>query len=123
MKLMLRQVLLLTVVCCCVSAIHGQDEVYVVTHIDTVRPPAATAPTPDELLKQFAAETRKEAGCIRFEVLQQADRANHFTVIGVFKDQKSYDEHEAATHTRKFREQIQPMLGSPFDERLHRRLQ
>jgi hypothetical protein len=27
--------------------------------------------------------------------------------------------HEGAAHTKKFREQIDPMLGSPYDERLH----
>ena len=29
------------------------------------------------------------------------------------------DEHVAAAHTRQFRQQIDPMLGSPYDERLH----
>lgn len=100
-----------------------QDAIYAVAHIDTI-PNSAPPGTPPaaELLKELAAATVKEPGCIRFEVLQQADKANHFTTVGVWRNQKAFDEHEAAAHTRAFREKIQPMMGSPFDERLHRLL-
>jgi quinol monooxygenase YgiN len=37
-------------------------------------------------------------------------------------DQKAYDAHNSAPHTRQFRDLLQPMLGSPFDERLHTEL-
>jgi quinol monooxygenase YgiN len=97
-----------------------QDAVYVVTHVDTIPNSApAGSPTAAEVLKQFAAATAKEPGCIRFEVLQQSDRGNHFAIVGVWRNQKAFDDHEAAAHTRAFREKIQPMMGSPFDERLH----
>jgi quinol monooxygenase YgiN len=100
-----------------------QEAVYVVSHIDTIPNSApAGSPTAAELLKVLAAATTKETGCIRFEVLQQPDRTNHFTLVGVWRNQKAFDDHEAAAHTRQFRQKIQPMLGSPFDERLHRLL-
>ena len=98
---------------------RAQGEMYVVTHIDTIPDTSGKAPTAAQLLRQLAADTAKEPGCVRFEVLQQADRENHFTVIGVWKDEKSFHDHEAAAHTKRFRDAIQPMLGSPFDERLH----
>ena len=111
----------------CAATVHAQGQVYVVTHIDTfppaVLPPTAASLKPEGLLRQLAAETLKEAGCIRFEVLQQEGRANHFTLMGVWKNEKAFDDHEAAAYTRKFRESIQPILGSPFDERLHHLLQ
>lgn len=101
--------------------VYGQqDAVYVVTHVDTIATGlAAGAPTAADLLKQLAAATVKEPGCIRFEVLQQSDRANHFALVGVWRNQKAFDDHEAAAHTKAFRTKIQPLLGSPFDERLH----
>ena len=123
MKPIVTRLLILFLALFFAGAVHAQNELYVVMHIDTAPPPSATGPTAAQLLRQWAAETSKEAGCVRFEVLQQADRGNHFAVVGVWKDRAAFDEHEAAAYTRKFRELIQPMLGSPFDERLHHLLQ
>jgi quinol monooxygenase YgiN len=38
----------------------------------------------------------------------------------VWKDQAAFDAHLASPKTREFRNKIDPLLGSPFDERLHR---
>jgi quinol monooxygenase YgiN len=99
-----------------VSLLQAQEPVYVVTHIDLM--PAGTA-TGVTLLKEFAAETRKEKSCIRFEVLQQDGRPNHLTLVGVWKDRKAFDEHDSMAYTKKLREGMQPLIGSPWDERLH----
>ncbi len=93
------------------------DRLYVVTHIDLVPPQAAPGKT---LLIQFAADTRNDPGSVRVELLQDNSRPNHFTLVTVWGDQKSFDDHLALNHTRDFRTKLQPMLGSPFDERLHR---
>ena len=90
--------------------------VYVVTHVDSVPNEAVSAV---KLLQQYAADTRKDKGAVRCEVYVQASRTNHFSIVEVWQDQASYDAHIAAVHTREFREKIHPMLGSPFDERLH----
>jgi quinol monooxygenase YgiN len=121
MKSSLSRILPLALLLLFAGSARAQNEVYVVMHIDTI-PSSTNGPTAVELLRQWESATRKEPGCARFEVLQQSDRANHFAVVGVWKDQKAFDDHEAAEHTRKFRERIQPILGSPFDERLHRLL-
>jgi quinol monooxygenase YgiN len=90
--------------------------VYVVTHIDLTpnNTPAGVA-----VIKQFVAATLKEKSCTRFEILQQAGRPNHLTLVAVWKDQKSFDAHDGAPWTKQFREKIQPLIGSPWDERLH----
>jgi quinol monooxygenase YgiN len=95
---------------------HAQEPVYVITHIDLM--PAGTTPGV-ALLKQFAAETTKEKSCVRFEVLQQAGRPNHLTLVGIWKDQKAFDAHDSSPYTKEFREKMQPLIGSPWDERLH----
>ena len=91
------------------------DRIYVVTHVDTLpgNGPAA------KLLQQYVADSRKDKGAVRIELLDQISRTNHFSLVEVWENQGAYDAHIAAAHTRQFREQIQPMLGSPFDERLH----
>ncbi len=94
--------------------------IYAVIHVDSVPTDAASV---TKLLQQYAVDTRKDKGSVRIEVYVQADRGNHFSIVEVWQDQQAYDSHLAAAHTKKFREQIQPSLGSPFDERLHRLLQ
>jgi quinol monooxygenase YgiN len=97
----------------------GTGPLYVVTHVDV--PP----PRKDECiaaLKTLVAESRKEIGVLRFEVFQQANRPNHFTVVEVWKDQRAYDRHITAAHTRQFRDQLTPMSGALYDERLYRAL-
>ncbi len=91
-------------------------QIYVVTHVDSVPNDAASA---TKLLQQYAVDTRKDKGAIRCEVYVQQSRTNHFSIVEVWQDQASYDAHIAAAHTKEFREKIHPMLGSPFDERLH----
>jgi quinol monooxygenase YgiN len=91
------------------------EPVYVVTHVDFTPPNAAAG---EAALKAFAAEAGKDA--VRYEVLQEPTRKNHFTLVTVWKDQAAFDAHLSAAKTREFRNKIDPLLGSPFDERLHR---
>ena len=114
----------LTVLCLVVHRFAGSAEpgaaderLYVVAHVDVM--PKFTMPG-RELLKQFAVESRKDAGAVRIEILEEVSRPNHSTIVEVWKDRKSYDAHLEAEHTRASRTKLQPMLGSPFDERLHR---
>jgi quinol monooxygenase YgiN len=122
----MRKVLLFTaVVFFSWKALHGDgpastpadERVYVATHVDLIPPHAAAG---KELLKEFAVDSRKDAGAVRIEILQDLSRSNHFTVVTVWENRKTFDDHLAADHTREFRTKLQPMLGSPFDERLHR---
>jgi quinol monooxygenase YgiN len=101
------------------GATTGAGPLYVVTHVDV--PP----PRKDECiaaLKTLVTESRKEIGAMRFEVFQQGNRPNHFTVVEVWKDQRAYDRHITAAHTRQFRDQLTPMSGALYDERLYRAL-
>ena len=89
---------------------------FVVSHVDLV-PDALAADK--SALQQYAADSRKDPGALRIELLQQSDRPNHFTIVSVWASEKAFNAHLAAAHTRAFRAKIQSGLGSPFDERLH----
>jgi quinol monooxygenase YgiN len=93
---------------------------YVVTYVDVF--PNFASDTA-KLLQQFASESRKDPGSVRFEVLRDIERANHFTIVEVWQSRQAYEAHTALAHTKSFREKIQPGLGSPFDERLYYTLQ
>ena len=90
---------------------------YVVTHVDV--PP----PRKDEcvdMLKKLADDSRKDDGNLRYDVVQQSNRPNHFTVIEAWKDRKAFEAHSMAAHVRDFRDKLTPMSGALYDERLYR---
>ena len=97
------------------TAVANGQAVYVVAHVDTVGGSQADAPG---LLTRLAEASRKEPGCLRFDVVQHTMRANHFTIIEIWENQKTHDAHAAALHTKQYRDGLQPMSGSPLDERL-----
>jgi quinol monooxygenase YgiN len=93
--------------------------VYVLTHADAVPPAKDDAMV---ALQQLAEMSRHDDGSVRFDVLQQRSRLNHFTIVEIWRDQKALDAHAIAAHTREFRERFHPMSGSLYDERLYRAL-
>jgi quinol monooxygenase YgiN len=90
--------------------------VYVVTHVD-VAGPQADAPG---LLRRLAEASRKEDGNLRFDVVQHTMRANHFTIVEGWQSEKAREAHAAAPHTKQYRDELQPMTGSPLDERVYK---
>ena len=91
------------------------EAAYVVAHVDVV-PNSADAAL--ALLKAYAATCRQVAGARRFEVLREAGRPNHFTFVEVWESEAARQANEASEATRRFRAQLYPLLGSPFEERL-----
>jgi quinol monooxygenase YgiN len=93
---------------------------YVVTYVDVF--PNFTEET-TKALRQFATDSRKDQGLMRFEFLQDVVRTNHFSIVEVWQNRQAYDAHLTQEHSKRFREKIQPGLGSPFDERLYNLVQ
>jgi quinol monooxygenase YgiN len=59
-------------------------------------------------------------GNIAYEVLQQTNLANHFTLVEEWANRKALDAHIMAGHTRLFREKLSPMEGALYDERFYK---
>jgi quinol monooxygenase YgiN len=98
----------------------SKDAIYVVTHVDV------PGPFKDEaiaMLNKLAAGSRREPGLERYEVLQQPNRLNHFTVVDTWKDQPALDAHDVAAGTLAFREKLGPMLGALYDDRRYKSLE
>ena len=96
------------------TAASSRGTVYVITHVDVVPNPQTA-----DMLKQLAEASRKDDGNLRFDVVQFSVRPNHFTVVEQWRDQKALDAHAAAAHTRQYRDDLQPLTGSPLDERVY----
>jgi quinol monooxygenase YgiN len=101
-------------------AAPGKDAVYVATHVDV------TGQFKDdaiEMMKKLAAASRKEPGSVRFEIWQQNNRLNHFTMVEVWKDAAALDAHNAAPAARGFRDEVGHMMGALYDDRRYRNVE
>jgi quinol monooxygenase YgiN len=92
------------------------QRVVIITHIDAM--PSFTEQAVS-LLRKYRQDAMADSGAEKIEILQQAGRPNHFTVVEEWNNQPDYDRHVSAAHTIQFRQQLAPMLGAPFDERPH----
>jgi len=98
------------------AAQAGPETVFVLTHVDVPPPQKDQA---IELQKALAAAARKDDGNLWFDVLQQNDRPNHFTLYEGWRDRKAFDASIMAAHTKEFRQKLNPLEGALYDERLY----
>jgi quinol monooxygenase YgiN len=98
----------------------GPSPYYVITFVDLI------PPTKDQgvaLLKQYVDTTRKEPGNQSALALTQINRTNHLFLYEIWQNEDAFNKHESNAATRDFRTKIQPMLGAPFDQRAHSKLE
>ena len=84
---------------------------YVVTYIDVF--PNFTDDTL-KALRQFATDSRKDHGSMRFEFLQDVVRTNHFSVVEIWTNKKLLEGHQALPGVVQLK-QRQPPRRSVFD--------
>ncbi len=101
------------------AAIGAKRAVFAVSHVDV---PAARKDDAIAILNPLAEVSRKSEGNVRFEVVQQTNRPNHFGVIEAWKDRPAYDARGSRAAQKQFRDKLGPMLGALYDERLYRAL-
>jgi quinol monooxygenase YgiN len=90
---------------------------YVATFVDLM---PANKEAGTKAIRDYVVATRQEPGVIRIEAIAQVGgRDNHLVVFEVWKDLAAFDQHEAAANTRDFRTKLAPLIGAPFDQRLH----
>jgi quinol monooxygenase YgiN len=90
--------------------------VYAVTHVDVIPPQKDNAIV---ALKALGEASRAAAGNVRFEIVQQTNRPNHFTVFEVWRSREAFDANGMSAHQREFRDKLAGMAGALYDERLY----
>jgi quinol monooxygenase YgiN len=100
------------------AAVPTGRSVFVISHVDVTPDPKIAG-----MLKSLAEKSRLEDGNVRFDVLAHTMRSNHFEVVETWANQKALDNHAAAAHTRQYRDELQPALGSPLDERIYKAIE
>jgi quinol monooxygenase YgiN len=92
-----------------------RGDFYVLTFIDVLGQYESPA---NALCRQYIADSRSDTGLVRLQALAQTDgRQNHIMLFAEWKSRKNFEGHQAMAHTKRFREQLLPYLGAPFDER------
>jgi quinol monooxygenase YgiN len=96
-----------------------KEAVYVVTHVDVIPPRKDDGVV---ALRRLAEDSLKDDGNVRFEVVQQVNRPNHFTVVEIWSSARQLEAHSMAASTRRFRDALAPITGALYDERMYRAL-
>ena len=73
-----------------------------------------------EVTLQNAEASRREAGCVRFDVIQQADDPSRFTFIEVFKSEEDGVAHRESSHFKKWLEEAVPLMVEPRTRVIYR---
>jgi len=94
----------------------ASGQVYGVTHVDVIPPQKDNALV---ALKALGEANRAASGSVRFEIVQQTNRPNHFTVFEVWRSREAFDANAASAHQREFRDKLSGMAGALYDERLY----
>lgn len=92
---------------------------YVVAHVDIASQDRAGIETS---LHKLAAAARRSDGNLGFEILQQTDHPNHYNLVSAWLGESPFRAFTASATAREFRQTIAPLLGSPYDDRLFRRV-
>ncbi len=92
---------------------------YAVTHVDVIPPRREDAVA---ALKILGEANRAAEGNVRYEIVQQTNRPNHFTVVEVWRSRQAFDANGMSAHQREFRDKLAQVTGALYDERLYERL-
>jgi quinol monooxygenase YgiN len=93
------------------------ESVVGLTHVDVIPPQLETGTAK---VKAFVEAGRAAPGNLRFDDVVQANRKNHFTVIEAWKSQGDKNAWVSGKTARTFREELQPIGGALYDERVFR---
>jgi len=94
----------------------AKGAVYGVSHVDVIPPQKDNAIV---ALKSLGEANRAAAGSVRYDVVQQTNRPNHFTVVEIWRSRNDYEANSMSAHQREFRDKLAQMQGALYDERLY----
>ena len=90
--------------------------VYLVSHVDVIPPQKDNAIV---ALKALGDANRAAGGNVRYDIVQQTNRPNHFTVVEIWRSRADYEANSMSAHQREFRDKLAQMTGALYDERLY----
>lgn len=92
-------------------------EVYVVGCMDLDPTRSAEGTT---LLVDESLVVKRAPGCVEVHLVKEQGRPNHLISIEVWQSTVEMNAFRSGAPYKHFRDQLQPMLASPYDERMGR---
>jgi hypothetical protein len=99
----------------------ARNVLYEVTHVD-IDPEGVSLSGIDDAIRLYISAARAAAGNLRAEAWRLDGHANHSTLMFVWNTRADRERFAAGAKSHRFREQIGPGLGAPYDDRLYRRI-
>ena len=65
------------------------------------------------VMRDLASASRREAGCLRFEVLQHATDPTQLVVVEAWRGEAAADAHMQSGHVQAALAQLEPLLAGP----------
>lgn len=96
-------------------ALGDSATVYVVTHVDIIPPEQfppckrqvnESGPCGNALVEKLVNDSREHDGNVRMDVLTQANRPNHMTLVEAWESAKAQEDHTVHGDTRTFRDSL-----------------
>ena len=76
-----------------------------------------------ELVRYDAEHSENdEAGCLRFDVIQDRDDPNRFHYYEVYRDEAALEAHRQSPHFKLYAEKVQAFIAAPPERRFGKNL-
>ena len=72
-----------------------------------------------ELLSGLVEPTRKESGCVSYELLQNTEDPTDFTFVEEWESEKAFASHRASDHIKVIGPKLQPVVADVPDVRVY----
>jgi quinol monooxygenase YgiN len=95
----------------------AQEPVRAIAHL-TARPDRAEEL--NALLTSLLEPTRREAGCLRFELLQNRETPAEFAIVSEWHSEQAVQHHIGTSYARKALSRLPELLAVPLDLRFYR---
>ncbi len=63
-----------------------------------------------ELLKKLVIETRKEEGCLQYDLVEERENKGTFFIVELWESEEHHHQHNGTDHLLNFRNQAAPLL-------------
>ncbi|HEY4264503.1 MAG TPA: antibiotic biosynthesis monooxygenase [Micropepsaceae bacterium] len=91
------------------------NSVVILSHLDVT---PNVLPKLMEIMKSLSEGSAKDPGMQTYQILRQtAGAGNHFRLFEIWASDRAFDAHNLAAHTQGFRDELYPLLGTPYDQR------
>ena len=92
------------------------SEAYVVAYIEAL---AAQSDAAANVIRHHAAVCAQELGEVGFGALARVNYPGQFALLETWNDEAARLAHISSSHVSEFRNDLEPLLAAPYDERVH----